>query len=423
MATFPTKEEADRISAQTVDDYGDYVNDGMARLYRFMGVTGIEWENTGAIVKDIYGKEYIDCAGFGMFIHGHRHPKVVEAVKRQLDRFPLSNRLLPNQPVTQLARLLAEVTPGRLQYSFFCNSGTEANEGALKLARAYTGRKNFAAAYGGFHGKSYGSLSASGREFYRKPFEPLVPGFTHVPFGDAGAMEKAVNEDTAAVILEPIQGEGGVQVPPDDYLPRVREICDRKGALLILDEVQTGMGRTGKLFACEHWGVVPDILCLAKSLGGGVMPIGAIIATPEVFEPFNTNPYLHSSTFGGNPLACAAGYAAVKVLLEDGLIERSAWLGEYALGKLNHLKKRYPRVIADVRGKGLLIGVELVNDGIGGFIIPNLLDQGVIVLHSLNNNKVIRIMPAAVITDEQLDRALDAFGNGVAAVEEIVDQI
>lgn len=423
MSVFPPQEDADRAAAQTLEDYGNFVNEGMARLYRFMGFTGIEWENSGATVKDIYGKEYIDCAGYGVFIHGHRHPKVVEAVKRQLDRFPLSNRTLPQKPVTDLARLLAEVTPGGLQYTFFCNSGTEAIEGALKLARAYTGRKGYVSTHGGFHGKSYGSLSASGRELYREPFYPLIPGFTHVPFGDAQAVEKAVSRDTAAVILEPIQGEGGVQIPPDDYLQRVREICDHQGALLILDEVQTGLGRTGKMFACQHWGVIPDIMCLAKALSGGVIPIGAFIATPEVFEPFNTNPYLHSSTFGGNPLACAAGYAAVQALLEEGLVDRAARLGEYALGRLSRLKQEFPRVIADVRGRGLLIGVEFADEGAGGFIISSLLDRGVIVLHSLNKHKVIRVTPPAVITDEQLDRALDAFVESVASVNEVIDQI
>ena len=423
MSVFPPKEEAEKIAEATLEDYGNYVSDGMARLYRFMGFTSIEWENNGALVKDIYGNEYIDCAGYGVFIHGHRHPKVIEAVKRQLDRFPLSNRTLPQKPVTDLARLLAEVTPGRLQYSFFCNSGTEAVEGALKLARSYTGRKGYVTTYGGFHGKSYGSLSASGRELYREPFYPLLPGFTHVPFGEAEAMEKAVNEDTAAVILEPIQGEGGVQIPPDDYLPKVQEICKQRGALLILDEVQTGLGRTGKLFACQHWNVTPDIMCLAKALGGGVMPIGAFITTPEIFEPFNANPYLHSSTFGGNPLACAAGYAAVQALIEEKLPDRAAQLGAYTLDRLRRLKAEYPKVIADVRGKGLLIGVEFVNDGVGGMIISNLLDHKVIVLHSLNKHNVIRLMPPAIITEEQLNRAIDAFTLSVASANEVIDLI
>lgn len=422
MAELPTR-EADSLVHKVLEDYGRFVNDGMARLYRFLGFNTLEWENCGAVLKDVYGKEYIDCGGYGVFFHGHRHPKVVAAVKAQLDEFALSNRLLPQKPIVDLARLLAEVTPGDLQYTFFCNSGTEAIEGALKLARAYTGRKGYVAAHGGFHGKTYGSLSASGRELYREPFYPLLPGFTHVPFADVAAMEAAVTTDTAAVILEPVQGEAGVQVPPDDYLPRVREICSQRGALLVLDEVQTGFGRTGKMFACEHWGVVPDILCLAKALGGGVMPAGGFVATPEVFEPFNSNPYLHSSTFGGNPLACAAGYAAIRAIQEEGLVERAAKLGDKAIFRLKQLAQKFPKTVAAVRGKGLLLGIEFTKEGALGLFISTLLDKRVIVTHSLNQHRVARMMPPAVIPDELLDRALTAVTEAVAVVDEHVDEL
>jgi putrescine aminotransferase len=416
-------EEADRLAEEVIKDYGRYVNDGMARLYRFMGFTALEWENNGAVLKDVQGKEYIDCGGYGVFFHGHRHPRVVAAVKEQLDRFALSNRLLPQKPVVDLARLLAEITPGSLQYTFFCNSGTEAVEGALKLARAYTGRKGYVSTHGGFHGKSYGSLSASGRELYREPFYPLLAGFSRVPFGDIAAMEGAVTDDTAGVILEPIQGEAGVRIPPDDYLPRVREVCDRRGALLILDEIQTGLGRTGKMFACEHWNVVPDIMCMAKALGGGVMPIGAFTAKPEVFEPFNTNPFLHSSTFGGNPLACAAGCAAVKAIREEHLVERAAALGDRAIFKLKRLEQEYPETVAAVRGKGLLIALEFTKEGAVGLLISTLLERQVIALHSMNQNRVVRITPPAVITDELLERALTAIRESVAVVNDVIDDL
>ncbi|MHB1127039.1 MAG: aminotransferase class III-fold pyridoxal phosphate-dependent enzyme [Bacillota bacterium] len=423
MSTNIPFDDADQITEEALKNYGQYVNDGMARLYRFMGFTTLEWEHSGAIVRDIHGKEYIDCAGYGVFTHGHRHPKVVQAVKDQLDKFPLSNRTLPHGLVAELGKRLAEITPGNLQYSFFCNSGTEAVEGALKLARAYTGRKEYVSTYGAFHGKSYGSLSASGRELYREPFYPFIPGFSHVPFGDLQSMDAAINENTAAVILEPIQGEGGVQIPPDDYLPRVREICSQRGALLILDEVQTGMGRTGKMFACEHWDVVPDIMCLAKALGGGVMPLGAFTTNSEVFQPFNENPFLHSSTFGGNPLACAAGIAAIRALQEEKLVERAAQLGEVCLSRFKKLQAEYPRVISEVRGKGLLLGIEFVKDGAGGFIISELLNSGVIVLHSLNKNSVIRFMPPAVISEDQLEKALQVFDDAVCAAEAIIDEL
>jgi len=236
-------------------------------------------------------------------------------------------------------------------------------------------------------------------------------------------MDKAVNENTAAVIIEPIQGEGGVLIPPDNYLSEIKDLCNRTGALLILDEVQTGIGRTGKMFACEHWQVTPDIICMAKSLGGGVMPIGAFTTTKEIFQPFNDNPYLHSSTFGGNPLACVAGYAAIETILQDGLLERAVRLGDYAISKFNLLKEQFPKVISDVRGKGLLIGIELEDEGFGGFLVSRLLEHGVLVVVSLNKPKVIRFMPSAVISESQLDLALSAIAESVSYVNEMLNQI
>ena len=404
---------------QALGDYGNYVNESMARLYRFMGFTTLEWTARGATITDIQGQEFIDCGSYGVFFHGHNHPRVVEAVKEQLDRMALSGRTLPHKPVADLGRMLAERTPGDLQYTFFCNSGAEAVEGALKLARAYKKKPGFISTEGAFHGKTFGALSASGRELYRKPFYPLVPGFTHVPYGDADAIARAIDEDTAAVILEPIQGENGVIVPPDDYLPRVRRICDEKGVLLILDEVQTGMGRTGKLWAFEHWGIVPDILTMAKALGGGVMPIGAFMSTPEIFSVFDENPYIHSSTFGANQLACSAGIAALRAIEEQGLLEQATRKGERILITLRSLARDYPDVIRQVRGKGLLIGIELVNEGASGLMISELIDRKVIVIHSLNNPRVIRISPPAVITEAQIDHVLDAVAAGVARAHEL----
>ncbi|MBI2200423.1 MAG: aspartate aminotransferase family protein, partial [Armatimonadetes bacterium] len=239
-------DDPDHLTAETLDRYGRFINPGLQKLYRFANVTSVEWDARGAVIRDAHGKEYLDCSGGpAVFNVGHRHPKVIAAVQAQLERMPMSVRALPRHLEAELASRLAEITPGDLQFTFFCNSGAEANEGALKLARLVTGRVEIVGAIGAFHGKTMGALSASGRETYKTPFEPLVPGFTHVPFGDLDAMAHAVSARTAAVILEPIQGEGGVVIPPDDYLPGVRAICDRAGALLILDEVQTGFGRTG----------------------------------------------------------------------------------------------------------------------------------------------------------------------------------
>lgn len=388
-----------------LEKYERYINPGMARLLRIMGLASVEDEARGARVRDTDGHTYIDCiGGYGTFSFGHRHPRIVEAVVAQLYRMPLSTKLLLNQPMADLAERLAQLTPGDLQMSFFCNSGAEAVEGALKLARLATGRRKIVSALNAFHGKTLGALSASGKEVYRDPFLPLLDGFVHVPFGDAGLLAQMVDEETAAVILEPIQGEGGIIVPPPGYLQQVREICDEKGALLILDEVQTGLGRTGKRFACEHEGVVPDILCLAKALGGGVMPIGAFVARPHLYKQYELAPLLHTSTFGGNPLACAAASAALDVLVEERLDEQAALKGEYLITKLLDLQERYPGTIREVRGRGLMIGLEFASDELGGLILSELIAGGVLTAFTLNNLQVTRIEPPLTIERPELDQ-------------------
>jgi putrescine aminotransferase len=317
---------------------------------------------------------------------------------------------------------VARLAPfGEPAMSFFCNSGTEAVEGALKLARLHTGRSGIVAAEGGFHGKTLGSLSASGREVYRKPFAPLVPAVSHVPYGDAGALAERVGEDTAAVILEPIQGEGGVIVPPPGYLAAAREICTRHGALLIADEVQTGFGRTGAMFACDAASVVPDIICLAKALGGGVMPLGAFASTPEIWACLEENPLLHSSTLGGNPLACAAGLAALREIQRQDLPARAARLGQHALTLLEDLKAGHPDIVADVRGRGLLIGVQFTDSDIAGLVIAGLAQRRIIAAYTLNSPEVIRIEPALTIPEADLDRGLHALIEAVEQTSEILE--
>lgn len=417
-------EHPDRLAQATLDKYARYVNAGLAKLYRFANVMTMEWDASGAIIRDVHGKEYIDCSGGpAVFNVGHRHPKVVAAVKAQLDRMPMSVRAMPRGPEADLAELLAQITPGDLQYTFFANSGAEANEGALKLARLATGRPNIVAADGAFHGKTMGALSASGRDRYKVPFQPLVPGFSHVPFGDLQAMARAVTPYTAAVILEPIQGENGVITPPDAYLAGVRELCTRQGALLILDEVQTGFGRTGRMFACEHWGVVPDIITMAKALGGGVVPIGAFTGRPLLWKALEHDPYLHSSTFGGNPLACAAGIATIHVIQEERLVERAAELGEYLLSRLQEMARRHPSVVKQVRGKGLLVGVEFTDPDIVLLVTAEALQRGVIVFYSLNNPSTFRLAPPLIITREQLDRAVSALEESIAAAEGMLAEL
>ena len=406
----------------TLRKYAEFVNPGLVKLYRFAGVETVEWEAEGVVVRDVYGREYLDFSGGpAVFVLGHRHPRVVQAVVDQIQRMPMSVRAMPRRPEAELAALLAELTPGDLRYSFFCNSGAEAVEGALKLARLATGRTAFVATEGAFHGKTFGALSATGRDKYRKPFEPLVPGFRHVPFGDAEAMAEAVDEEVAAVIVEPVQGEGGVRVPPDDYLPRVREICDRAGALLIVDEVQTGLGRTGRMFACEHWGVVPDVLTLAKGLGGGVMPLGAFVARPHLWEAFSEDPYLHSSTFGGNPVACAAGVATLRVLVEENLPERARRMGALLVSGLQEVAARHPRWVREVRGKGLLVGVEFSDPDVALLASAEAIARGVIFFFSLNRPEVVRLAPPPIVEGHHVKRACAVLDEALRAVAETLE--
>lgn len=406
------------LVTHTQDLYKKYLSPSLARLLKFSGYDTVEWRAEGVFVYDPDGKPYLDCAGgYGVFVAGHRPPSVVAAVKDQLDKMPLSAKVFFNAPMAELAERLAAIAPGTLQFSFICNSGTEAVEGALKLARLATGKPQIIHAANAFHGKTMGSLSASGRDMYKQPFEPLVPDHVQVPFGDAAAVAAAITDQTAAVIVEPIQGEGGVMIPPDDYLPRLREICTRTGVLLVLDEVQTGLGRTGELFACSHWKVAPDILILAKALGGGVMPIGAYMGTPEVWKCLAPHPLLHTSTFGGNPLACRAALATLDLIEREGLVDRARTNGAYLMEALRGVQTRHPKMIAEVRGKGLLIGVEMAEEKFAGAVIFEMSRRGVIGVYTLNMPRVIRFEPPLIITTEQMDQAVAAFEGAVAKAE------
>ncbi len=373
----------------------------------------------GPYVWDTEGRRYLDFLGlYGTLNLGHRHPRVVEAVKRQLDRMPMSVRVLVSEPTARLAAKLAEITPEGLEMVFFGNSGAEAVEAAIKLARAYTGKPGIITTDRGFHGKTMGALSLTPRPEYQDPARPLLPGVKVVPYGDLEALEAAIDGDTAAVIVEPIQGEGGIRVPPEGYLRGVREITRKKGVLMIADEVQTGLGRTGKLWGVEWEGVAPDLLTSAKALGGGVMPIGACVGRREVFEVFKKNPLYHSSTFGGNPLAAAAALAAIEVTLEEDLPARALALGERLMGGLKALQAEHPDLIEEVRGRGLMVGVEFGDADIGALVVAGLAERGVLTAFGLNNPKVVRLEPPLIIGPEHVDQALEAFSESLKATEE-----
>ena len=414
----------ENIVSESIRKYEEYVNPAMAKLFRYMGLSSVETYGEGCWVTDSDGRRFLDClGGYGVFSLGHRHPAVIAAVKDQLDKMPLSSQILFDAPKADLAEALARVTPGDLRYSFFVNSGTEAVEGALKLARLHTGRKRFIAAQNSFHGKTFGSLSATGRELFRAPFYPLLEGFSHVPFGDIAALEKEMDENVAGVLLEPVQGEGGIIVPPDGYLKAVRSLCDKFGALLIADEVQTGFGRTGKWFGVDHDGVTPDIMAVAKALGGGVMPIGAFTATEKVWEKLIESPFLHTSTFGGNPLACRAGLAALSVMESENIPQKAAETGAYLLQKLRKFQEQYPYMLEEVRGRGMLIGLLLAKEGAGGFLMSRLIDAGVLVAYTLNNPRVIRIEPPLIMNREEADIALQALEKALADTAAVFDDL
>lgn len=409
---------------ETISKYEKYINPSQARLFRFMGLASVEGSAEGWTITDSEGKQFIDClGGYGMFALGHRNPAVVKAVEDALHTMPMCGKVLFNRQMADLAEKLAEITPSELQYSFFVNSGTEAVEGCLKVARLATKRTKFVAAENAFHGKTMGSLTATGRDLYRDPFKPLLDGFTHVPYGDIEAIKNAVDEETAAVILEPIQGEGGIIVPPDGYLRQVKEVCEAKGALLIADEVQTGIGRTGEWFGVNHDGVTPDLMACAKALGGGVMPIGAIIGTPRAWQGLIEAPFLHTSTFGGNQLACAAGIAAIKYIQEEDLLRRGRETGAYFKAGLEKIMQEYPEVIAQVRGRGMMIGIELTKEGAGGMLMSLMIDKKIIVAYTLNNPKVIRIEPPLIMPVEVVDHVLEEFREAVKMTADAIEDL
>jgi putrescine aminotransferase len=409
---------AQALYDETYENYRDYVNPPLARVMKLSG-SPVEVSAGGATIVDHNGKRYLDFAGgYGVFTLGYQHPRVIAAMHAQLDVMALSGHTMFSPLLGRLAKRLAELTPGDLKISFFANSGAEAVEGALKLARAATRRAKLVGTHGAFHGKTFGALSVSGREAFRAPFAPLLADVVHVPFGDLAALAAAV-DDAAAVIVEPVQGEGGVTVPPAGYLRGVRSLCDRSGAVFVADEVQTGLGRCGALFACDIEGVVPDVMTLAKGLSGGVMPIGAYVARPAVWNAaYARAPLLHTSTFGGNELACAAALAALDVLVDDDLATNARERGAALLVGARAIAARFPTVIADARGAGLLVGLELRHEGYAGAIIPELLKRGVTAAWTLNRQRVIRLEPALIVTADQIATALGALDEAVAVAAE-----
>jgi putrescine aminotransferase len=417
------------IIEESMTNFAEYFNKGWLEYRKSVTQAGqwaaTEWTGRGATFEDVLGRKYIDfLGGFGMMDLGWSHPEVVAAVQAQLLRTPMPSQELIDPLRGVLARILADITPGDLKYSWFAASGTESIEAAIKLAKVFTKKPAFIVAVKAFHGKTMGALSMMGKADFRVPPGVLYGGpVYHVPFGDAAAVEKQldicdkVGVGVAGVLMEPIQGEAGAIVPPDDFWPRIREATKKYGTLLIADEVQTGLGRTGKLWGVDHWGVVPDIIAVAKSLGGGVMPICAVCTTEEIFQPFMyPNPFLQTTTTGGGALACAAAIAAINVTLRDRLWEVAKEKGDFIMPKVKELAGRYPIVFQDVTGKGLLIGMHFQNPQIGGLVASALFKRGVLVSGTLTNTLTIRIEPPLVITYDEINQGLTALNEGVAEV-------
>jgi putrescine aminotransferase len=426
-----SEEQGKQIIEESKKNFAEHFNAGWLDYRKSITEAGdwaaTEWSGRGAVFQDVLGRQYIDClGGYGLLDLGWSHPEVTAAVRAQLDRTPMPTQELIDPLRGVLARLVAMITPGDIKYSFFCASGTESIEGAIKLAKMYTQKSGFIVALKAFHGKTMGSLSMMGKSDYRQPPGVLYGGpVYHVPFGDADAVEKQldickkVGIDIAAVLMEPIQGEAGAIVPPDNFWPRLREITRRYGVLLIADEVQTGMGRTGKLWGVDHWNVAPDILCLAKSFGGGVMPISAFCSTEEIWQVMMyPNPFIHTTTTGGGALACSAAIAAIHVTLRERLWEVAAAKGAYLIPRLEALAAQYPHIFKEITGRGLLIGIHFHDSEIGYKVAAGLFKRGVLVAGTLISAHTIRIEPPLVITYEQLDEVLNRLSDTVAEIHQ-----
>jgi putrescine aminotransferase len=397
--------------------YRNHLSLGLARLAELMQA-GIEVRSCGPHVWDDRGERYLDCGGYGVFLLGHCHPRVVDAVVEQVRTHPLSTRLLLNRRMAEAAETLARVAPDGLDYVYFGVSGAEAVETALKLGRL-DGRRRVVAMENGYHGKTLGALSVTGRDLYRQPFQPLLDGVEFVPFGNVDALADALRRGPeACVVLEPVQAEGGVIVPPAGYLREVERLCRAHGAFLILDEIQTGLGRLGAWWGADREGVTPDVLVVGKALTGGIVPVSAVVGSERAFHRLSRDPLIHSSTFSGAPIAMAAAKAAIEAIEEEDIVGRAAVLGERLRGIVAAaVEETCPSLVREVRGVGLLIAIEWEADYFALDFLIEMLDRRVILAHSMNAPRVARLTPPAILSEEDVDAletAVRASGKALA---------
>jgi putrescine aminotransferase len=400
--------------------YRAHLSKGRATVAELFG-SHMEVASEGSRVYTSDGESYLNCGGYGVFIMGARHPIVMDAVLSQLHRHPTSTRIMLEPTVGRAAEALCSVTPAGLDRVHFALGGAEAVETGLKLGRAH-GKWRLVSFERGYHGKSLGALSVTAKNVYQKPFRPLLPEITHLPFGDAAALEQVLSTypGECCVIVEPVQGEGGVIIPPEGYLQQVAALCKRYDGFLILDEIQSGMGRLGEWWGADLYGVVPDVLLAGKALGGGVLPVSAAIASREIFRPFDKDPYIHTATFSGQPVLMAAVQGAIQCIKEEHLVTKAMELGSRLLPEVERIvRATIADQVKEVRGQGLLIGIELTEGGLAGELLIELFNHGVVANHSMIGSSVVRLTPPAILTDSEVNFLLESLDR---ACRDLIDK-
>jgi len=406
------------MSQQILAAYKKYLNPNYAGFLERLGLDCTVEKAEGSLIRDSRGDEFIDfLAGYGIFNLGHNPPEIIAALRSEFDGLPMWNRPFLSEPLAQLASKLVEITPAELDRVFICSTGAEAVDSAVKLARLSTGRAEIIAAEGGFHGFTLGALSVSGIAQQSHPFKPLLPEVRHVPFGDAKALLDAVSDKTAAVLLEPVQAEIGAVSPPAGYLSAAREICDRSGALLLIDEARTGMGRTGPLFAIEHESIAPDVLILGKSLAGGIVPIGAIIAHSKIWRRFGLSFAMSASSFAGNRLACVAALATLKVFTEQEVLKKGKSVGQALWNRLSKLAAEYSKLVSGVSGKGLLAGIHFHDHRIANEVVLRSIRKGLLIGIAFCQRRCILLEPAITIPPSELHQGMSLFCEVLETIE------
>lgn len=392
------------------ESYGRLINPAYPSFLNKLGLNKVAVKAQGATITDSEGKTYIDCVGgYGLFNLGHNNPDIIESLTDQLKEQQLLTKPLISEIQVRLAECIENITPGELSCSFILNSGSEAIDCAIKLVRLHRGGKTIITAQKSFHGHTFGALTASGIPSFKRAFQPLLPGFISVPFGDIEALKQSISADTGAVLIEPIQHEAGILLPPNDYLQKVRKLCDEHGLILILDEIKTGFGKTGRMFACEHYDVVPDILVLGKSLGGGLIPTGAVIAKSFLWKRFGLSFPMSASSFAGNVLACRAGLSTIRYIQRGSLLIDCAEKGKMLLRSFRDYIDEYPNILRSVEGLGLLIGIETKSGKIALELAKEMIRRGIIMVPAFGNSSVLMVEPPLVISFQQIRAVVDSF--------------